>query len=279
MRASRLELPGFLVLAVAMHVALWPVRDEFGVQASGAVGQAQVSLLASAASLEVLVESWETPPSAGPEPVSMRPPPTTPAMTVPEVRPHTPVPHVLPARPVVAQAQERLPDAAQQPPPRLPRRPERTLAPTEDSVQAALPSPPQPSPTAETPSASSDSSAAQTARGSKGGSAAGQSSASETAVGQGDAQRHLARWGGKIRAAIERRKRYPRGLRVSGTVRLSLMVSTDGSLVSYALISSSGNAALDDAARNAVRTARYPRARGGVPAGNHGFNITLSFAP
>ena len=89
----------------------------------------------------------------------------------------------------------------------------------------------------------------------------------------------MGEWGGRIRGAIEQRKRYPAGTRATGQVRLRLTVSTSGQLTALAIAGSSGDAALDRAALAAVQSARLPAAPRGMPGGSHGFTLTLSFRP
>jgi len=395
MTRAAVELGVCLTLACGVHLAVFPSLGDMGVQSSGAGGSAQVSLMASSASIEAMVAEWETPPEAqtmpaafamppapetshpvlppvgetgpsaappdalhaplpdapaetdrlserAPEIVMLAAPqpgapqesgmpnipsapeapapmpapdvlpmpgrdapaemdrpsdlaPSVAAMAVPELAapeapfapatpqgfaapvPPMPAPAPAPAPPVI----ETAPSVETAPPPvpvesspqavavsqRPPMRPERPVTAPEPAPQPAAPSP-QPS----------QSSPAQTASGTGGGTAAGANAAGETSIGQGEARQLLARWGGQIRAAIERRKRFPRGVTASGTARVALTVSTDGTLVSARLVGSAGHPALDQAALAAVQTARLPRAVRGVPDGVHSFEIGLTFS-
>jgi protein TonB len=92
-------------------------------------------------------------------------------------------------------------------------------------------------------------------------------------------QRLMAQWGSGVQRAIERRKRYPRGTRASGTVRLRLTLNGAGQLTGIGLAASSGHTALDQAAMAAVRAARYPAAPEALGPGPHAFTVPLSFRP
>lgn len=74
------------------------------------------------------------------------------------------------------------------------------------------------------------------------------------------------RWASQVRSKIERRKRFPAG-GASGTVALAMSISGSGALNSVSVAGSSGNAALDRAALDAVRRAAPfpPAPEGGGP--------------
>lgn len=88
----------------------------------------------------------------------------------------------------------------------------------------------------------------------------------------------MARWGARIRRSVERRKRYPRGSRASGTVLVQLRVTPNGRLAALQIRRSSGNMALDDAALKAVRRARLPRAPKGLGRKGAMFNLPIRFS-
>ncbi|PCJ08039.1 MAG: energy transducer TonB [Rhodobacteraceae bacterium] len=102
----------------------------------------------------------------------------------------------------------------------------------------------------------------QRAAGSGGGAqagAAGASQASTLSAGRKAALKNV--WGAKIRARIERRKRYPSGANGNASVVIRLIISRDGRLLSYKIAKSSGNATFDQAAISAVtRVGRFPTA-------------------
>lgn len=87
----------------------------------------------------------------------------------------------------------------------------------------------------------------------------------------------MARWGGSIRARVERRKRFPGGATGSGKVRLWLRVTTTGRLAGAGISRSSGNPAFDRAALSAVQRAALPRAPGSIAAGAYRFTLSMSF--
>lgn len=89
----------------------------------------------------------------------------------------------------------------------------------------------------------------------------------------------MAQWGNGLRAAVERRKRYPVGTRNRGTVTLLLAISSAGALSSVVVQRSSGDALLDQAALSAVRRARFTAAPHGLPSGMHRFSLPITFDP
>ena len=92
-------------------------------------------------------------------------------------------------------------------------------------------------------------------------------------------RRLIAQWGSAVHRAIARRKAYPHGTRASGTARIRLTLTGAGQLTALGVASSSGDAALDRAALDAVRAARYPAAPKALGAGPHSFTVPLSFQP
>ncbi|WP_289040992.1 TonB family protein [uncultured Aliiroseovarius sp.] len=242
-------------LAVSGHVALWPSASPVGSEAAGADGQAQVALRASDAALEALVARWETTPDVAVAAPEMAPPTPVepPVLDTPSDAQARMVMPVMPARPRVERP------SADAPPPA-----------THAPEKAVKPKPRKPAPAVKR--------APQKAAGAGGGQAAGRKTKTDSSAGQGDSQRLLARWGGKVRAAIERRKRYPRGTRAEGTVKLSLTVSGAGQVVSAGVVRSSGHAALDQAALAAIRTARIPPAPKELGKGPHRFTVPVAFS-
>ncbi|REC58632.1 TonB family protein, partial [Rhodosalinus sediminis] len=99
------------------------------------------------------------------------------------------------------------------------------------------------------------------------------------ALGPGARQRLMAAWGGRIVASLERAKRYPRGMRGGGVVRLRLTVSHSGELAGVRVARSSGYDRLDRAAVEAARRARLPEAPEAMPAGAYPFTLAMRFAP
>lgn len=246
-----------------------------GVESAGEGGDALVSLVslvASDAGIAAMVEAWERPPElAVPEAVlpapEMEAAPVAPAQE--QVVKPLPVPE-LPQMPVA----EAMPDlAALAPPPKPEAPPEPEPAPEPAPKPAAKPKPaPQ----------DSEAQEAQVAAGQGGKPAAGNEGAAEVATASGAGADSLrAEWGADIRARIERRKSYPRdGDGAAGTVKLRIVVGTDGRLRGVAVIASSGSPALDAAALRAVeRAGRFPRAPRGIAAGEASFTLPVSFRP
>ena len=120
----------------------------------------------------------------------------------------------------------------------------------------------------------------QRAAGAGGGALAGRADAGQGASANTAKQNSLmASWGADIRARVERRKRYPGSAgRASGTVVLSLKVTSSGVLAEVSVSRSSGNRLLDQAAVNAVQSARLPAAPRGLSQGTHAFSLPIRFS-
>ncbi|MEM6481997.1 MAG: TonB family protein, partial [Pseudomonadota bacterium] len=101
-----------------------------------------------------------------------------------------------------------------------------------------------------------ESRAGQKAAGTGGTNQAGSAQARTATISQGQLNHLKGIWGSKIRAKIERAKRYPRGENASGKVALALRVSRAGQLLGVSVRSSSGSARLDAAAVDSVKRAR-----------------------
>ncbi|MEM1079347.1 MAG: energy transducer TonB [Pseudomonadota bacterium] len=205
-------------------------------------------------------------PAAPPPPeLAMRmPPPPAPAPiaspAAPAPPPPPPPPEPQPPEPNIAP--EDMPDAAKTPPPRRPERKPQVQEPVRTAQPKAAPPPPQ---------------AEQRAKGSGAASSAGAGKQADVAtLAPGARDRLMNRWGGKIRARVERRK--PRGTRDKGTAIVRLVVSADGQLVGLSLARSSGVQTIDEAALNAVRRAgRFPKAPKDLGTGRHTFTLPIKF--
>ena len=158
-------------------------------------------------------------------------------------------------------------------------------------LDAALPEPPPPEPEKQEPKKEKKpepkrkSAAPAGAQG-----AAGASQRKSVASGRGRAEQSGAgraaaslqrQWGARIRAAIARKRVYPREARrrgVQGRAVLRMSVSRSGTLLAVSIARSSGSRALDQAALTAVRRASpYPAAPSGLPGARHRFTIPLTF--
>ncbi|SEL95589.1 outer membrane transport energization protein TonB [Roseivivax marinus] len=129
-------------------------------------------------------------------------------------------------------------------------------------------------------SPSQTTSQSQRASGAGGGSSAGQRQQQQAATLSPSQRQNLARqYGARIRATLERRKRYPGDARgASGTVTVRIVVSRSGQLLGASLISSSGSAPLDRAAIQAVRGARFPAAPDGLRDSQFSFSLPINFS-
>lgn len=88
----------------------------------------------------------------------------------------------------------------------------------------------------------------------------------------------IAGWGAKIQRKVHRRVLTPRGVAGSGTVRIALTVGRDGALHGVRVTRSSGIAAFDRAAVDAVRRAgRFPAAPDGLTRARYDFALALNF--
>jgi periplasmic protein TonB len=98
-------------------------------------------------------------------------------------------------------------------------------------------------------------------------------------VSAGAAKSLLADWGGDLRRKVERARRSPaRAAGQTGKVTLRLSVATSGKVLGVAVLRSSGVAALDKAAVDAVRRAgRLPKAPKGLGAASYDFNLPVVF--
>ncbi|MDQ2093379.1 TonB family protein [Rhodalgimonas zhirmunskyi] len=130
---SVFEFAGFAAIALAAHVALWPQEQVDGAEASGAGGDALLSIKAASASVETMVETWETPPEvaeANPQAISAPEADAQPDVVqerAPEMvalaKPKTLDPHAAQDAPAMPQYQDRAPQKMQAAPELAPTRP------------------------------------------------------------------------------------------------------------------------------------------------------------
>ena len=299
---SKLHALAALTLAVALHLAAFAWRPtEAGASASGAGGDALVSLEASSGSIAQMVEEWERPPEPVAEPVPQLPPEMAqpeppPQLTAPDM-PESPLP--MPAPLMALPEAPDLPgmDVAELPPPPPPEpeaEPEPEPEPLPDTRPAPRPEPraepepePAPKPRAEPqpkrqpgpPPA--DSVAEQRAAGSGGGANAGATNAQSAAASAARAENLRASWRAAVQARVARSVSYPREAgRAEFTVMLSFSVALNGRVSGVALTRSSGNPALDAAALRMARSVRrLPAAPAGLSDGAYTFDTPLTFRP
>jgi protein TonB len=282
------EFAVFVGLAIGAHLAMGAMRPtDQGSSAMGEEGEALVSLQAASSSIAEMVEVWERPPEIA-EAATLPPPaPVLPESELPQMQPEAP--QVMPEPPsmpglAIPQA-DSLPDrsvTAPPPPPVLKpeTQPNPELAEHRPRLRPA-PAERQPTPERATATQTTAASPAQKAQGQGGGSNAGQRAEQKAATRDANRQRSLvAEWGATLRARIERRKRYPSATRgVSGTVTVRINVGRDGALRGVAVARSSGHAALDQAALQAVKAAsRFPAAPNGLQQPDYTFTLNMNFS-
>ncbi|MES2432362.1 MAG: TonB family protein [Pseudomonadota bacterium] len=100
-----------------------------------------------------------------------------------------------------------------------------------------------------------------------------------TAVSKGKAKSLVDRWGAQVRKKVERRKTYPRSAAgAEGIATVRITVTRSGGLAGVSVARSSGNAALDQAALQAVnRAGSFPAAPDGLTDAQYSFNLQVSF--
>lgn len=266
------EYAAFLALSVGAHVLVLSQPGGVGGGPGGEAGEVPVTLAAMPGDMAEMVAAWTAPPEAQDSPATLAPPPLSDVARVP---------------PAVADTALRQPRPTGLPVPDAPR--------TAPQVDSTVPPPPEekvesvedqevaPPPSATRPVARVTPEAPRPAQKASGQGAAPQAGTERAKVakqaGPGASQTRslMAQWGGRIHASIERNKRFPRGTRASGRVGLRITLSHDGRLQAVSVTRSSGHAALDRAAVEAVRRTRFPAAPRGLAAGHHRFNLPVSF--
>ncbi|MFT6532850.1 MAG: protein TonB [Limimaricola cinnabarinus] len=288
-----LEGGGFVALALGAHLALLGLRPEQGApDAAGAGGAETVTLAAADARVVALVEDWERPPEkmetveiAQPRPIEAPERPRMPAMQ-PDVAPSAPSAPVPPAGPglAVPQAPEapRIDTATAEPRQPMAEPPEERPQPRPDRPPEPKPEPePKPAPQrqADPQRQPSPPHQAQRAAGTGGGAQAGAAQRQAApSLSPGQMQSLVAQWGAQLRAQIERRKRYPNAARgASGTATVRITLDRAGRLTGLALVGSSGNPALDQAALAAVQAARLPASPRGLNDPSYSFTLPMMF--
>lgn len=301
--SARVELTLALGVAALLHVALFSLTPESaGAEASGDGGNDSVSIMAGSDEIAAMVADWEAVPETADAPEIHMPdvpdmnaaPPVITAptpMETPQLAPVTPVmPALMPeapalpdpsvtelpaappppaepeiAEPVPAQRPQPKPEVVPEPKPKAaPKAPPKEAKPAREPKPRAAPPP---------------GGAGTRAAGAGGGTAAGVNGAAEASIAGGKALDAKANWGANIRARIERRKSYPRSAGgAQGVVTVRLTVARGGALSSLALVKSSGNPVLDEAALKAVRAAgKFPAAPQSLPGDGFTFTLPMSF--
>lgn len=297
----------FVSLATSLHIGVWaasPARD--GSQAEGQSNQTAVVLQTASPAMAAVVRQWQRPPEIAPTPVAlpMAPADTPAAPDRPQAEAAMPLAS-LPARPdapalapppvaeTEAPARVSVPDmptpeapvapVTDAPPrPRPPERPSQdaALSPMAPSAPAApragstpradtapaAPKPPEQKPPLPSPNRQAA-------------APAGQAGKSETQSAASEARNVLqAQWGAEIQRRVHRGMVYPRKAKGSGTARVALDVDRSGKLLGLRLVRSSGVAAFDEAALEAVRRARkFSKAPDALSAASYSFTLSLTF--
>ena len=120
---------------------------------------------------------------------------------------------------------------------------------------------------------------ARRASGHSGGQVAGSGSAPSATSGADTAQiaSDRAKWQARIKRAAQRAHRPARGTRARGKVLIRLSISAKGRLLDASILRSSGHAALDRAALQNLRRARYPGAPQSLGGKSWTDTITVEF--
>lgn len=270
---AMIEVPCFAALALMLHMAALGLTLHVPDIAAGAPAESKgpAALEAAGDELREIVDNWENPQIPPPQ-IAL--PDTPPEIDLPRINLPDPA-LVLPLTSPVLTAPEAMALAVSPRPVSRPAR--RHTAPAAQKTR--------PKATADTrrtqAAASSDQrggGAATAARKGAGGTAGAVSGGSGLSRARENDLR--ASWGGQIRARIERRKTYPSSAgRAQGVVTVRLTVQRTGRLASVSVARSSGNAALDRAALQAVRRAgRFPAAPRGLGRASYSFTLPIRFA-
>ena len=202
--------------------------------------------------------------------VPLQPIPVALPLTAPDARPQTPrpLPHLQDThRPALPEV-DNTPPAGQ-------------FAPLASLRPAIRPELRTPAPIAETRSQATATQPEARARGAGQQPVATPAPARTAPVASGPSQADIVQaqrqWGAKVRAAVERAKRYPSGTRASGTTRLNVRLNPAGQVVAVSVLQSSGDARLDRAAQRAVQRARLPRAPSDLTEASYAFGLSLRF--
>jgi protein TonB len=268
-------------LAIAIHIVAFASAPQSGAEATGAGGEAVVSLQGAAPTIVEMVQTWER----APEPI---------VDITTELKPDMPAtaPPMMPQLETAApRAEVRLATLQDVPSEQLNIDPAATAAPPpppKEEEPIPEPEPPiktvkeEPKPQVERAKKAAVTSAGrqeQRAAGGGGGAQAGRTATSAMSTAEKGKQASLtAVWGAKIRNKILRFQRYPRGKHGNGTVVLRIRVARSGHITGTQVLRSSGVAALDKAAVATVKSAkRGPKAPKALQGETFNFVISLIF--
>lgn len=247
------EPVAFLSLATALHAAAWFGLPGGGGAPGGAAEAGSLTLsLAASPEISARLTEWDRAPDATPVLPDLHP------VVVPTDSPVTPPDAA--GLPMTRNSAPTLQQAALSPDP---------LAPLADTTpperRRAEPRPAEPAPQKSTVPAAPTQPRSGVA----------------ASLGDGQQQRLMADWAGRIRARVERTRAYPRAARaagITGTVTLRLELDGQGRLLAVSVARGSGHAVLDQAALQAVqRAGRLPKAPDGLTGARHVFALPLAF--
>lgn len=246
------EFSAFVVVALGLHLAAGFLDQTPGGDSGGDTGLAYVTLQGAPADIDQIIATWTKPPDHTVPDQTLQPP-SAPA--------DTPVPTLqIEPRPVSrAQVALAAPDYAT---PQM-------------RTEPAPPAPPVKTKSAQKPA--KPAAPTQRAAGSGKNGQAGTKGQTK-ALGKGQENKLIAQWGSKIRSRIERKKRAPRTANSGGRVHLRIKVAPSGHLQSAQITKSSGVAAYDKAALNAVkRSGRFAKAPKGLTKSSYSFRFSITF--
>lgn len=260
------EIIAFLGLSAMVHAGVMAgIGDSTGgPQAQGQAGADRITLAAAPESMAAVAKRWTEPPQAATSPTALHSPQMMAQPIMPRLEPAAQA-LSMPRGPELAR-----PEA----PPLAP-----SMTDTAPPPDTALALSPRPTPRPEAPSApASTPQAARMAQGQGGGITSGSAPAPAAATpALSQAQRHslMAHWGAQIMARIERAR--PR-VTASGQVTLTLTITRNGDLAGLSVARSSGDAALDQAALEAVRrVGHFPAAPDGLVEASYAFTLPIRF--
>ncbi|MCP4818184.1 MAG: TonB family protein [Shimia sp.] len=267
-QATIVEQPDLPEIAEIDAPAAPPLEADVSPRAAVQIAALAPSERPKAPDMQAVQTPLTPPPELEPVVSEMAPP--TPVKPVDVPKPDT-------QQPVVRSTQappppQPLPDMAlptPEPPPPAPEKPKADPKPKPKPKKKAV--------KAETAQKASPGALEQKAAGSSGGQQAG-SNGKTKAVGTGQVKKHVAVWQSKIQSRIERNKRAPRGTKAKGKVRLKIRVAPSGQILAVSVARSSGHAALDQAAVQAVkRSKRFAKAHKSLSKGSYGFAFNVVF--
>lgn len=265
----------FTAAALGLHAAALRQLPPEGGDAAGAGGTEMITLAAAPGDLDAVLDAWMAPPEAA-ETVTQPPTPVAEAAMAAPPQPPADAPPDRAAARRPAPPQPGTGDDAPRIDRAVPPAPVPTQAAQRPQARKAAEKPRQ---TRKATAPARRQTAGQKAAGRGGGAQAGTTGKASAATRtRGDQARQVSVWGARIRARIERNKRFPRGTRGSGEVRLRVRVAPSGQLVGAQVIRSSGNPAFDNAALRAVRQAgRFSRAPSELTDASYSFTFSMRF--